>query len=63
MTHMREDPNQVLSRTGISCDVFNRNVSAPLLENAINLLVRSGQLVVGVVKTKGRPATVYKVAT
>jgi len=59
LTHMREDPGEVLSRTGISVGVFNRNVSARDLENAIHTLINLGLLSANKIATTGRPATVY----
>jgi hypothetical protein len=59
LTHMREDPKEVLSRTAISCDIFGRNVPAVQLENAISLLIHLGLLRQTTVQTSKRPTTVY----
>jgi hypothetical protein len=59
ITHMKEDPGEALSRTGISCEVFSRNVPARDLENAIRTLTDLGWLQVRQLATSGRPRTVY----
>ena len=63
LKHMREDPNEVLTRTGISCDVFKRNVPAKDLEQSIHTLLRLGLLTEHVEATGGRPRTVYQIVT
>jgi Protein of unknown function (DUF3987) len=62
LTHMREDPTEMLSRTGISVGVFNRNVPARDLENAISTLMNLGLLRDQKVVTSGRPRTLYVLA-
>jgi hypothetical protein len=59
LTHMREDPSEMLSRTGITHGVFSRNVPARDVENAIRTLMNLGLLQAQMVTTKGRPATMY----
>jgi hypothetical protein len=59
LTHMREDPSEALSRTGISCAVFSRNVPPRDLENAIHTLTNLGLLQPSRITTGGRPRTVY----
>jgi hypothetical protein len=60
LTHMRESPNEALSRTGVSTHVFAKNVAADKLEDAIRLLLKLGLLSEHRVSTKGRPATMYR---
>jgi hypothetical protein len=59
LTHMREAPDEALSRSAISCEIFQRNVSARDLENAIRQLEKLGPLQGQQVPTKGRPRTMY----
>jgi hypothetical protein len=59
LTHMREDPTEGLSRTAISCDVFQKHVAARDLENAIGQLVSLGMLQAAIIPTKGRNKTIY----
>jgi hypothetical protein len=60
LTHMREDPSEALSRTGITHGIFSRNVPARDVENAISALVSLGLLKAQRMTTKkGRPTTVY----
>jgi Primase C terminal 2 (PriCT-2)/Protein of unknown function (DUF3987) len=62
LTHMREAPDEALSRSDISCAVFQRNVGAKDLENAISQLEKLGLIRKYLVETKGRPRTMYALA-
>jgi hypothetical protein len=60
---MREDPRETLTRTGISHDVFHRNVPAKDLEQGLYTLIKLGLLTEHVQPTAGRPRTVYRLVT
>jgi hypothetical protein len=63
LVHMREAPHETLTRTGISQNIFSRNVPAKDLENAIRLLLKLGLLTSHLEPTAGRPRTVYRLVT
>jgi Protein of unknown function (DUF3987) len=59
LSHMREDPSEMLSRTAISAGIAAKNVPARDLEDAIRTLKNLGLLGEHKVPTKGRPTTMY----
>jgi hypothetical protein len=61
LKHMREDPKETLTRTGVSRAVFNCNVPAKDLEQGLRTLLRLGLLAEHVEPTAGRPRTVYRI--
>ena len=60
LKHMREDPKETLTRTGISRAVFNNHVPAEKLEQGLRTLIRLGLTTEHVEPTAGRPRTVYR---
>ena len=60
LTYMREDPSEVLSRTQISINIFNKHVPARDLEIAIGLLIQLDLLTEAREPTPGRDRTVYR---
>jgi hypothetical protein len=61
LKHMREDPKETLTRTGVSRAVFNGHVPARDLEQGLRTLIKLGLLVEHVEPTTGRSRTVYRI--